>query len=69
VGSAPPKPIRCPKAEWVNVKKGQAHGDLVGVLGDLKPGDEIVRRATDEIRDRTPPDHRHGRSALLNFFS
>ncbi len=39
------------KAEWVNVKRVQVDGDLVGVLGDLHPGDKVVRRASDEIRD------------------
>ena len=39
------------KAEWVTVKKGPASGDQVEVLGDLKPGDVIVKRGTDEIRN------------------
>ena len=39
------------KAEWVNVKKGAVAGELVEIFGDLRPGDTIVRRATDEIRD------------------
>ncbi len=38
-------------AEWVNVKKGAAEGDLVEVSGALKPGDSIVKRASDETRD------------------
>ncbi len=42
------------RAEWVDVKKGVADGDLVEVLGNLKAGDRIVRRATDEIRDGAP---------------
>jgi len=41
-------------AEWVDVKKGVTEGDLVEVLGNLKPGDRVVRRATDEIRDGAP---------------
>jgi RND family efflux transporter MFP subunit len=41
-------------AEWVDVKKGAADGDLVEVIGNLKSGDVVVRRATDEIRDGTP---------------
>ncbi len=41
------------QAEWVDVKKGVADGDLVEVSGNLKPGDRVVRRATDEIRDGT----------------
>lgn len=39
------------KAQWVDVRKLPAEGDLVEVLGDLKAGDLVVRRATDEIRE------------------
>lgn len=39
------------RAEWVDVKKGAAEGDLVEVIGNLRAGDMIVRRATDELRD------------------
>jgi RND family efflux transporter MFP subunit len=38
------------KAEWVDVKKGPADGDLIEVMGDLHAGDTVVRRGTDEIR-------------------
>lgn len=41
-------------AQWVDVRKGTVEGDLVEVIGDLKAGDMVVRRATDEIRDGTP---------------
>jgi RND family efflux transporter MFP subunit len=41
-------------AEWVDVKKGAAEGDLVEVLGGLKAGDKVVRNATDEIRPGAP---------------
>ena len=41
-------------AEWVNVSKGAAEGDLVEVRGDLQAGDMLVRRATDEIREGSP---------------
>jgi membrane fusion protein (multidrug efflux system) len=41
-------------AEWVDVKKGVGEGDLVEVIGNLKPGETVVRRATDEIRDGAP---------------
>jgi membrane fusion protein (multidrug efflux system) len=41
-------------AEWVDVRKGAAEGDLIEVLGDLKAGDQIVRIATDEIREGSP---------------
>jgi RND family efflux transporter MFP subunit len=39
------------RAQWVNVRKGAKAGNLVQVEGDLKPGDEVVERATDETRD------------------
>jgi RND family efflux transporter MFP subunit len=39
------------KAEWVNVSKGVGDGDLIEVSGNLRAGDMVVRRATDEIRD------------------
>jgi RND family efflux transporter MFP subunit len=45
---------RSGQAEWVDVKKGVADGDLVEVIGALKSGDSVVRRATDEIRDGAP---------------
>lgn len=41
------------RAEWVDVKKVGSDGDLVEVIGNLQPGDLVVHRATDEIRDRT----------------
>jgi RND family efflux transporter MFP subunit len=41
------------QAEWVDVRTGASEGDLVEVLGNLKVGDIVVRRATDEIRDGT----------------
>jgi membrane fusion protein (multidrug efflux system) len=37
-------------AEWVDVRKGAADGDLIEVIGDLKVGDMVVERATDEVR-------------------
>ena len=42
------------RAEWVNVGKGAADGDLIEVIGSLHEGDLVVRRATDEIREGTP---------------
>jgi len=41
-------------AEWVDVRKGAADGDRIEVLGNLKAGDMIVRRANDEIREGAP---------------
>ena len=37
--------------EWVDVRKGAEDGDLIEVMGNLQPGDRVVRRATDEIRE------------------
>ena len=43
------------KAEWVNVAKGTAEGDLIEVTGtSLQPGDMVVKRATDEMREGSP---------------
>jgi len=39
------------RAEWVDVKKGAADGDLVEVMGNLQAGDRVVRRGTDELRE------------------
>ena len=39
------------RAEWVNVTRGAADGDLVEVSGSLVAGDRVVKRATDEIRE------------------
>ena len=39
------------RALWVNVQKGFQSGDMVEVYGDLKPGEQIVKQASDEIRD------------------
>ena len=39
------------KTQWVDVQRGRAAGELVEVFGNLKPGDRIVRQASDEIRD------------------
>jgi multidrug efflux pump subunit AcrA (membrane-fusion protein) len=38
-------------AEWVDVKKGPAKGDLVEVTGPLHAGDPVLVRGTDEIRE------------------
>jgi hypothetical protein len=39
------------RAEWVDVRRGPAEGDFIEVMGNLKAGDRVVRRATDEIAD------------------
>jgi RND family efflux transporter MFP subunit len=38
-------------AEWVYVKKGFESGDVVEVYGKLTAGDNVVKKATDEIRN------------------
>ncbi|MBI4463950.1 MAG: efflux RND transporter periplasmic adaptor subunit [Acidobacteria bacterium] len=43
--------VRDGKAEWVNVTRGAPLGDLVEVVGPLRPGDQILKRANDEIRE------------------
>ena len=40
-------------AEWVDVRKGSAQGDLIEVIGPLAEGDTILRRGSDEIRQGT----------------
>lgn len=45
--------IRGGKAEWVDVTTGLTAGPLVEVFGDLKPGDEVAGRGTDELRPGT----------------
>ena len=42
------------RAEWVDVRKGAADGDLIEVTREPKAGDMVVRRATDEMREGTP---------------
>ena len=42
--------VRNGTAEWVDVKRGAAQGDLVEVVGPLSSGDFVARRGTDEIR-------------------
>jgi membrane fusion protein (multidrug efflux system) len=42
------------KAEWVNVSRGAADGDFIEVIGPLQPGDKVVKRANDELREGTP---------------
>ena len=42
--------VRGGRAEWVDVKTGLTSGPLLEVFGDLKPGDEIAARGTDELK-------------------
>lgn len=39
------------RAEWVDVVKGVTDGDSIEVSGNIRAGDRVVRRGSDEIRD------------------
>ncbi|GAA3966926.1 efflux RND transporter periplasmic adaptor subunit [Mucilaginibacter dorajii] len=39
------------KAQWVDVKKGITSGDNAEIFGDIKPGDQLVKVASEEVRD------------------
>jgi RND family efflux transporter MFP subunit len=45
--------VRDGKTEWVDVKAGLGSGPLTEVFGDLRPGDEVAARGTDELRPGT----------------
>jgi membrane fusion protein (multidrug efflux system) len=45
--------VRQNHTEWVNVTTGARDSDLIEVFGDLHEGDEVVNRATDQIRAGT----------------
>ena len=38
------------KVKWVDVKTGARSGNLIEVFGDLKEGDQVAMRGTDQIR-------------------
>jgi membrane fusion protein (multidrug efflux system) len=42
--------VRSGKVEWVDVLTGLSVNGNIEVFGDLKPGDEVIRNATDAIR-------------------
>lgn len=45
--------LRDDKAEWVDVKTGATSGGLIEVFGDLREGDMVALRGTDELRPDT----------------
>jgi len=55
--------IRGGKTEWVDVRTGLTSGVLVEVFGDLRAGDEIAERGTDELRPGTEVRPRQSKSA------
>lgn len=42
------------KAHRVDVRKGPVLGDQIAVRGEIKPGEKVVKRASDEIREGAP---------------
>jgi RND family efflux transporter MFP subunit len=42
--------VRNHRTEWVDVKTGVTAGSLIEVFGDLREGDEIATRGTDQLR-------------------
>jgi RND family efflux transporter MFP subunit len=54
--------IRNGKTEWVDVKTGATSGSLVEVFGNLRGGDEVASRGTDELRPGTRVTPREGSS-------
>jgi membrane fusion protein, multidrug efflux system len=45
--------IRNGNAEWANVSTGEVEGKLIEVFGDVREGDEVAARGTDELRPGT----------------
>jgi hypothetical protein len=45
--------VRNDTTEWVDVRTGLASGPLTEVFGDLRAGDAVAVRGTDEIRPGT----------------
>ncbi|HKW64393.1 MAG TPA: efflux RND transporter periplasmic adaptor subunit [Candidatus Acidoferrum sp.] len=45
--------IRNGNAEWANVSTGEVEGKLIEVFGDVRDGDEVAVRGTDELRPGT----------------
>jgi membrane fusion protein (multidrug efflux system) len=45
--------IRDGNAEWVNVQTGELDGKLIEIFGDLRDGDQVAVRGTDELRPGT----------------
>ncbi|MBN9615403.1 MAG: hypothetical protein BGO25_03365 [Acidobacteriales bacterium 59-55] len=41
-------------AHWVDVRKGAAFGDQVAIRGSIKPGERVLKRASDEVREGVP---------------
>lgn len=55
--------VRDGKAEWVTVQTGQAVNGKTEVFGDLHAGDQVVKTASDSIRNGQQVTARAGKSA------
>jgi RND family efflux transporter MFP subunit len=55
--------VRGGKTEWVDVRTGLASGPLVEVFGELRDGDVIAVRGTDELRPDTDVRPRENKPA------
>ncbi len=55
--------VRDGQTEWVTVRTGLTSGRLVEVFGDVKAGDVVAARGTDELRPATPVRTRQPRPA------
>jgi RND family efflux transporter MFP subunit len=42
--------VKSGRTEWIDITTGLTSGALIEVFGDLKPGDEIAVRGTDELK-------------------
>jgi membrane fusion protein (multidrug efflux system) len=42
------------RAEWVDVRKGLESDNTIAIHGDINPGDELVEKASEEIRNGSP---------------
>lgn len=45
------------KADWVDVKKGREADGKIEIFGNLLPGDHLVKKASDEIRNGSPVEN------------
>lgn len=45
--------VRDDTTEWIAVKRGASIGNFIEVFGDLQPNNQVVLRATDELRSGT----------------
>lgn len=51
------------KAEWIDVRTGLTSGPLIEVFGNLRPGDVIASRGTDQVRHGSPVQAREPKPA------